>query len=250
MLEVPSHVDASGRFTFDVDGIDRALAAGAGSIALCNPWNPTGRVLNATELGDIVELAKAHDALIISDEIHSPIVYEGAAHIPIATLDPDRVVTVAAASKAWNLPGLKCAQVILTNERHRETWTSAFTPEKVGVGTLGLVATAAAYSEGVDWFDGVLRDLGASRNHLVSDLAERLPEARVSVPEGTYLAWVDMSAYGMTDPAAELLERARVAVTSGKPFGSEASQSIRINFATSRTVLSDMVDRIASAVTG
>jgi cystathionine beta-lyase len=248
VLEVPTTPDYQGRFTLDLDGIDRALSKGAGSIALCNPWNPTGRALTDNELGDLVELATSRDVLIISDEIHSPIVYSGRRHIPIATLAPDRVVTITAASKAWNLPGLKCAQVILTNPSHSEIWGSYFTPEKVGVGILGLVATTAAYRDGVEWFDDVLVELERNRDLLSALLAERLPEAGYSEPEGTYLAWVDMSRYGLSDPTAELLETARVAVTGGAPFGVDGSQWIRINFATSPGVIEQVVDRIATHV--
>jgi cystathionine beta-lyase len=247
-IEVPSPVDESGRFTLDIAGIDAALASGAGSIALCNPWNPTGRVLSESELGDVVEVARRHDAVIISDEIHSPIVYEGNHHTPIASLDPDRVVTIAAASKAWNTPGLKCAQVVLTAEHHREVWGPVFPPEKVGVGTLGLIATAAAYSDGVEWFDDVLVQLHQARDLLATLVAERLPKARFSPPEGTYLAWVDMSAYGLNDPALDLLERARVAISGGRPFGGDSAQWIRINYATSPDVIEEVVERIARLV--
>lgn len=247
-IEVPSHIDHIGRFVLDLDGIDAALDAGGGSIALCNPWNPTGRVLTESELGDVVEIARRHDAVIISDEIHSPIVYGRTDHIPIATLDPDRVVTVAAASKAWNIPGLKCAQVVLTSERHREMWNPVFPPEKVGVGTLGLIATAAAYSGGVEWFDDVLIQLQQARDLLSALVAERLPKAGYLPPEGTYLAWLDMNPYGLPDPASELLENARVAVTGGAAFGTDCSQWIRINFATSPQVIEQVVDRIATLV--
>jgi cysteine-S-conjugate beta-lyase len=247
-IEVPSQIDDTGRYTLDIDGIGATLASGAGSIALCNPWNPTGRVLTETELGDVVSVARRHDAVIISDEIHSPIVYGGSRHVPIASLDPDRVVTVAAASKAWNIPGLKCAQVVLTSEQHREVWGRIFTPEKVGVGTLGVIASAAAYSNGVGWFDDVLRQLESTRNVLSSLIAERLPDAGYSAPEGTYLAWVDLSPYGLADPTGDLLTDARVGVTGGAPFCTDGSQWIRINFATSPDVVEQVVDRIARLV--
>lgn len=247
-IEVPSHMDKTGRFTLDIDGIGAALASGGGSIALCNPWNPTGRVLTETELGDVVEVAGRHDAVIISDEIHSPIVYAGSRHIPIAKLAPDRVVTVAAASKAWNLPGLKCAQVVLTNERHREVWRRELPPEKVGVGTFGLIASAAAYADGVDWFDDVLIQLEQARDLLTSLIAQRLPEVGYRPPEGTYLAWLDMSAHDLADPAADLLAGARVAVTGGGAFGKDGSQWVRINYATSPDVIEQTIDRIATFV--
>ncbi len=224
------------------------LDDGAGSIVVCNPWNPTGRVLTPTELGDLLEVAAAHNARVLADEIHSPIIYEGHRHTPLASLDPDLVVTVASASKAWNLPGLKCAQVVLTNESDRRIWADYFTPDKVGVGTFGLFASTAAYEDGVDWFDDVLVTLESNRDLVVSRLAERLPDAPMAVPQGTYLAWIDLTRFDLGDPADFLLEHAGVAVTGGGPFGSGGSGFIRLNFATEAGILTEMIDRIAAAV--
>jgi cystathionine beta-lyase len=139
IFEVPSTRGADGRFRIDVAGIDRALSEGAGSVVLCNPWNPTGRVLTEEEIADVIEVAARHDARVLADEVHGPITYDSA-HVPAASIDPERVATVTAASKAWNLPGLKCAQVVLTNPADREIWEPHFTPDRVGVGTFGLVA--------------------------------------------------------------------------------------------------------------
>lgn len=248
LIEVRSNRDDDGLYRLNIDAIDRALDDGAGSIVVCNPWNPTGRVLTPTELGDLLEVAAAHDARVLADEIHSPIIYEGHRHTPLASLDPHRVVTVASASKAWNLPGLKCAQVVLTNESDRGIWADYFTPDKVGVGTFGLFASAAAYEDGVGWFDDVLATLESNRDLVVSRMAERLPEAPMAVPQGTYLAWIDMTHFDLGDPADFLLEHAGVAVTGGGPFGSGGAGFIRLNFATEAGILAEMIDRIAAAV--
>jgi cystathionine beta-lyase len=245
LIEVRCEPGADGRYSLNLDGIDRALDDGAGSIVLCNPWNPTGRVFSRDELTDLLEVVARHDARVIADEIHAPITYSGFAHTPIATLDPVRSVSVLSASKAWNLPGLKCAQVVLTNERDREVWSSYFTPDKVGVSTFGLVANEAAYSTGGDWFDMVLGRLAANRDLLGELIAAHLPGVRYHAPEGTYLAWLDMSAYGLGDPTAHCLEEARVAFTGGGPFGTGADQFVRFNFACDPDLITEMVERIA-----
>ena len=248
ILEVACRPDEHGRYGLDIDRIERGFAAGAGSIVVCNPWNPTGRVLGRTELEEVLTLAERHDARVIADEIHGLITYGEERHTPISTLDPDRAVTVTAASKAWNLPGLKCAQVVLTNESDRVIWERQFTPEKVGVGTFGLFAAEAAYSDGRDWFDGILEHLGSNRDLLTVLVAEHAASAVFTPPDGTYLAWLDLSAYGLGNPTRYLLEHARVALTDGGPFRGESTQFARLNFATHAEILIEMMERIGRAL--
>jgi cystathionine beta-lyase len=250
LIEVRCARDESGRYGLNLDGIERAFDDGAGVLVLCNPWNPTGRVFTRDELEAVLGLAAAHDARVIADEVHSAIVYAGHEHVPVAGLDPQRCVTVTAASKAWNLPGLKCAQVVLTDAGDRDLWSDYFTPDKVGVGTFGLFASEAAYAKGEPWFDDVLARLSANRSLLIDLVGEHLPKAGIHPPEGTYLAWLDLAGYGLGDPAAFCLEEARVAVTAGGPFGSGVSQFVRLNFATDPDVLVEMVRRIAGALPG
>jgi cystathionine beta-lyase len=248
MVEVPCPADDSGRFTLNLSGIDEALSDGAGSVVLCNPWNPTGRVLTETEVGDVVEIVARHDARLLVDEIHSHIIYSGNTHTTASKLDPDHVVTVTSASKAWNLPGLKCAQVVLTNEADREVWTDYFTLDKIGVSTLGLIANAAAYASGGAWLATTLDRLESNRDLFMSLVSDHLPDAVCANPEGTYLAWLDMGSYGIDDPAAFLLERARVAVSAGAPFRGHGSRYIRFNFATDPSLLVEMVERMGRAL--
>jgi cysteine-S-conjugate beta-lyase len=250
LVEVRSDVDPDGCYRLNLDGIDRALDDGAGSVILCNPWNPTGRVLTETELGDLVEIVSRHDARVIADEVHAPIVYSGASHLPVAKLAPERAITVTSASKAWNLPGLKCAQVVLTNESDRSVWNDYFTPEKVGVGTFGLIANTAAYTSGAGWLDDVLVTLTSNRDLVAGLVADMMPEAVLCTPQGTYLAWIDLGRYGRDDPTTFLLEHAGVAVTDGGPFGTGASRFVRFNFATHPDLVTSMIERMAAALTG
>jgi cysteine-S-conjugate beta-lyase len=247
IIEAPSRVDEFGRYRLDLDAVARGLSSGAGSVVVCNPWNPTGRVLTRTELEGVVSLAARHDARVIADEIHGPITYDNP-HLPVATFDADNTVTVTAASKAWNLPGLKCAQVVLTNETDREVWSDYFAPHKVGVGTFGLIAAEAAYSRGRDWFEEIRGRLAANRELLVALVREHLPRARFTPPEGTYLAWIDLSDYGLDDPHDFLVEHARVATSAGKHFRGGGQQHVRLNFATDSGILIEMMERIGSSL--
>ncbi len=248
IAEVPSARDDEGRYRLDLNGMEKALAAGAGSIVLCNPWNPTGRSLSELEIGEVLELARSRGARVITDEVHAPLTLAGATHTVAAPLDPETVVTVTSASKAWNLPGLKCAQVVLSNDDDRAVWEGYFTPEKVGVGTFGLIANTAAYEESRDWLDDVLLRLEANRR-LLDEMIAELPDVGYAPPEATYLAWLHFGSLGMTDPAQFLMEEARVALTSGPPFGEGGQGHARLNFATSAPILTEIMDRIGEALT-
>lgn len=248
MVSAPSRRDDDGRWRLDVDAIAAALRDGAGSVVLCNPWNPTGRCLDAEEVGAVIDVARAQGARVLADEVHAALTYPGSTHAVAAALDPETVVTVTAASKAFDIPGLKAAQVVLTNDRDVEVWSEYFTPDKTGVGMFGLIASAAAYSKGGPWLDGVLEHLDGLRSRLMSLLAEHLPQATCPVPEATYLAWIDLSAYQLENPAAHLLEQAKVALSEGAPFGPGGEGHVRFNFATDDEVLIEIVARMASAL--
>ena len=130
-------VEVDGRPTFDLDALDGALAHGARTVLLCNPYNPLGRVLDRAELLAFAEVVERHGARVIADEIHAPLVFEGI-HLPYASLSPataSHTVTLVSASKAWNLPGLKCAQVV-TEQRRRPSRVAA--DPAVGQGRSGV----------------------------------------------------------------------------------------------------------------
>ena len=244
VMEVPAAQDASGRYRLDIDALDRAFADGAGSVVLCNPWNPVAQSLQPQEVAEVVSLAARHGARVISDEIHAPILFDDRRHTMAAAFDPQTVVTITAASKAYNLPGLKAAQVVLTSDRDLEVWEAYFTPEKVGVGTFGLIASAAAYEHGEPWLEEVQSRLAANRDFLASFVADRLPLVGMQTPEATFLAWLDFTDYGWEDPAAVLLDEARVALTGGLPFGPGGEGHARLNFATDQTTLTAILERM------
>jgi cystathionine beta-lyase len=248
MIQVRSRIDPDGIWRLDLAGIHGAFVGGAGSIVLCNPWNPVGRSLSEPEVREVIEMASSHGARVLADEVHSPMVYPGRRHVVAASVDPDTVVTVTAASKAWNIPGLKAAQVVLTNDADAEAWSGYFTMEKVGVGTLGLVAAAAAYGGGVAWLEEVLVRLESNRRLLGQLMADLLPRARMALPESTYMAWIDLGPYGREQPAQHLLEHARVALMEGSVFGPGGEGHVRFNFATDQAHVEEMVERMAAAL--
>lgn len=248
-----SHRLDDGRWVPDVDEIRDAFAAGAGLLLLCNPHNPLGTVLRAEEMRQIADVVEEAGGRVFADEIHAPVVYAGARHIPYASLDERtaaHTVTATSTSKGWNLPGLKCAQIILTNPRDLSLWHEHDpVPGHTGSG-LGALATAAAYSPaGTDWLAATLVRLDAQRALVTAHLSETLPEARYAQPEASYLAWIGLDAYGLgPDPAAHLAAAADLIVTDGGGCGTGGAGHIRFNFAMREDILPHALERLSRTV--
>jgi cystathionine beta-lyase len=157
-------------------------------------------------------------------------------------------VTATSASKAWNLAGLKAAQLLLSSEDDAAHWAEVGFLYTHGASTPGVLASTAAYDAGGPWLDGVLTYLDGNRRLLADLLRERLPQVRYTPPEGTYLAWLDCRALDLPVSAgAFFLERAGVALIDGPECGSPGEGHVRLNFATPRPVLTTVVDRMAAA---
>ena len=156
----------------DLEAIEHAFADGAGSILLANPFNPLGYVFDEDHLRELVALADKYDARILSDEIHAPLVLNGQ-HVSIAGLSETAArvtMTITATSKAWNFAGLKCAQIIFSNDKDVETWNSLPHVAQDGVGTLGIIAAEAAYRDGISHLDEEVEYLRTTRDWLVEEL--------------------------------------------------------------------------------
>jgi cystathionine beta-lyase len=250
----------------DPDALETALATARGMstrpvLLLSNPHNPTGAAHTRAELEAVAAAAARHQARVISDEIHAPLVLPGAQFTPYLSVADDGFA-LHSASKAWNLAGLKAALLIAgpaaVDDLRR-------LPEEVSHGPshLGVIAHTAAFRDGQPWLDTLLPALAANRTLLAELLADHLPQVPFQPPEATYLAWLDFRALGLhaeqdatcdgavTDlagPASMFLERARVALNSGHVFGHGGAGFARLNFATSPAILREAVERMGAAI--
>lgn len=253
LVEVPMAL-AGGRPTYDLDAVKRVLAPGGRLFVHVNPHNPLGRVFTTDEQRTLADVVERTGARVFADEIHAPLVHPGAVHRPYAALSEAtarHTVTATSASKAWNLPGLKAAQLLLSNEDDVAHWERVGFLSVHGASTPGVLAATAAYDEGEEWLDRVLAYLDGNRILLDGLLADRLPGVRYRPPEATYLAWLDCRELGLETSAGEFfLERAGVALVDGPECGAPGSGHVRLNFATPRAVLTTVVDRMAAAVAG
>lgn len=242
----------------------RTSAGRSGNVAylLCNPHNPTGAVHTADELREVAERARRFDVRVVSDEIHAPLVLSGAPFTPYLTVPGgENAFALISASKAWNLSGLKAALAIAGPEAADDLRRM---PEEVGHGPshLGIIAHAEAFRSGGDWLDALLQGLDANRTLLAELTAEHLPGIHLLRPQGTYLAWLDCRALGIEEakseglavvsdlagPARWFLDHARVALSSGHVFGTGGSGHVRVNFATSRAILTEAITRMGRAL--
>jgi cysteine-S-conjugate beta-lyase len=252
LVELPLLEGPDG-WRLDLDGLRAAFRAGAGLLLLCQPHNPVGAVFPADHLAEVADLVAEFDGRVCSDEVHGPLVYRGAAHVPYATVSTvaaGHSISVVSASKAWNIPGTKCAQLVINSDADRPIWSRIGVEAGVRSGVLGIVASTAAYTDGVGWLDDTLETLRKHRDLLHRLLSEQLPAVRARVPEATYLSWWDCTDLALPGGAADFFaRRARVQVEDGRRFAAPADRdAIRFNFALPEPVLIEAIARIADAV--
>ncbi len=252
LIEVPMIAGDAG-YVLDLEAIERALAPRGGLLILCNPCNPVGRVFRTEELQAVAEVVARTGARVFSDEIHAPLVYPGHRHIPYASVSDAtaaHTITATSASKAWNLPGLKCAQLVFSNDDDLHVWTDGGAAmAAAGPSNLGVVASTAAYRDGGSWLAEVIAYLDSNRMALRDALRDRLPAVGYLPPEGTYIAWLDWRRYDLGGSAAAvLLREAGVALTDGALCGAAGRGFTRLVFATPRPILVEAVERMATAV--
>lgn len=252
VIEVPMAHDGE-RYVLDPGRLDAAFRAGGQLLVLCNPANPVGRVFTADELAAVTEVVDRHGGRVFADEVHAPLTYPDHHHLPYASTSPvaaAHTLTAVSASKAWNLPGLKCAQVIVSNPADAGAWQVAGSAASAAPSNLGAVAGVAAYRSGGPWLDDILGYLDRNRRRLAQLLGDQLPQAGYAPPEGTYLAWLDCRglAVGEEGPAEFFRQRAGVALVDGAECGAAGRGFVRLNFATPRPILERMAKRMARAV--
>jgi cystathionine beta-lyase len=244
--------ESSNPWEINWNGIEKAYAAGLKVHILCTPHNPLGRIYSREELLRIVELAKRYKVLVISDEIHAPLTFKGNTFVPMLSLGPDAeavTITVTAASKGWNIAGLKCAIIISQNEAINNQLATMPAAVHYRASLLGGFATAVAFAEGEVWLDSVLENLDHNRYMIKELLSSQLPSVRYHIPDNSYLAWLDLEALNLGEnPTETLLAKGRVAFNAGHTFGKQCSQYVRLNFATSPTIITEAIHRIARVI--
>ena len=239
-------------WSVDFASIEKLYASGIKVHAICHPHNPLGRIYSREELSKIAELAKKYGVIVISDEIHAPLTFPGKEFVPFLSVSPAAAevgICVTSASKAFNIAGLKSALIVSQSEEKHELLSQMPPSVHFRSSILGAFAAVEAFNHGEEWLDAALSTIESNAHYLKTILSAQIPAAKYEIPECSYLAWVDVSALGLgEDPAAVFLEKGRVAFNAGKIYGPNSAQFIRINLATSESVLAEAVNRMVKSL--
>lgn len=221
---------------------------------LCSPHNPIGRVWTKEELTKIIDLCKKYDVLLISDEAHRDLVWDGHQHIPSAAVDSEfnKIITFSSGAKPFALAGFNHAYMMIPSEQLRKQWDDYSKTIHLGDGSAGgYIALETAYNEGQEWLDAVTDIIWHNYKYLKSALAEKLPEIKVADLQATYLAWIDLGAYIAAADLKDIVQnKAKLAVNYGSTYWPTRKDDthIRINLATTPAIIEEAVDNLVAAV--
>jgi len=247
-VDVPLNPD----YSLDIDGIESQFAAGVKYLLLCNPQNPVGKAFSREELTELAAIAKKHDAVIISDEIHAPLTYRNATFTPYLDCGPDAEATgvcITSASKSWNLAGLKAAFLLTQSKEMNQKVAKMPQATHWRSSIVGAFAMAEAYENGVDWLNSTIDALDENRHHLKSELERLFPEVNYIIPEAGYLAWLDVTSWNLGEKTVEtLIDKAKVALVPGNDHGPQYTKHVRFNFGTSPELITEGLTRISKAL--
>lgn len=256
VIEVPSIFGDDGLWYFDYDGIEAAFEAGAGMFVLCNPWNPAGRSLTRAELEKLANLVNQYDVRVFEDGIHAPLILDGAEAVPFATVSEgaaEHTLTAVAASKGWNIPGLKCAQLVVNNDSDWQLFEKVGQAYTGATSTLGARAARVAFEHCAPWNESVRRYIASTRDFIEETVAS-WPGVRLAHIEATYIGFLDFSApaeaglFAGQSPAAWLRKNVGVSFTEGKLCGTGYENWVRMTFANSKPVVAQALSRIEKAL--
>lgn len=244
------HDDAGWRMDFD--DLEAKFAQGVKLMILCSPHNPVGRVWRREELQRLVDLARRHGVIVVSDEIHAEFVFDGLKQTRILALaGSENCVMLTSATKAFNLAGLRQSSMIVKDPALRRTLARAIELSHASSPNIfGAIAQTAAYRHGDEWMDAVVEYVRENRDYAVETFNARLPEIGCKPQEGTYLMWLDFNGLGLSHEALKdlLVNRAHVAMNDGLFFGEEGRGWFRMNLATQRANVEKTIDNIYNAI--
>lgn len=242
-----SLVRNDGYYTIDFDDFEqKAQDPNNTMFILCSPHNPVGRVWTRDELTRMATICLDHDVTIIADEIHGDLVRKDVRHYPLCTVvDDDRIVACTATNKTFNMAGLHCSNIIIHNKEMRDAFTAELGFNLPSPFTIS--ALIAAYNEGEDWLAQVKKYIDGNLTFMQGFLQEHMPNVRFIIPEGTYIAWLDFSAYGLSPEEVHdrIYNRANVVLEDGHRFGPEGADFQRICVPSPRPLLQQALERIA-----
>lgn len=242
------------QYYMDFEDLENKMASGAKMMILCSPHNPVGRVWTRDELNKLIELCLKYNVLLVSDEIHSDLIYPSYKHIPIASLSKDLTqhsVTCISPSKTFNIPGLMLSAAIIPNDKLRQKFRALINRFAISsVNILGMVAAQAAYTHGHKWLSELINYLKGNLEYLKSFIHDHIPQIEIVEPQGTYLVWLNFNKLGMDAKQLNdfMVNRARIGLNNGVDFGPGGEGFMRMNIACPRRTLIEGLNRLKTAI--
>lgn len=246
-----TQIDRHLHYELNMNGLAAAMLPNTKLFLLCNPHNPVGRAFTRAELSELAAFCESHDLVICSDEIHCDLLLGEAQHIPIASLSHEisqRTITLMAPSKTFNIPGLGASFAIVQNPALRQQFEAAMAGIVPHVNIFGMAAAEAAYAECDDWLEALRAYLTANRDFAVDFIEKHLPGVSFTVPEATYLLWLDLRSHAVEKPAEMLMQQAKLAVNEGAWFGEGGEGFVRLNFGCPRVILEQGLQQLYAAL--
>lgn len=244
-------VENNGEYTFNYDLLEKQASQGAKMLILSNPHNPVGKVWSKEELLKLGEICIKHNLIIVSDEIHSDLVFDGKKHFSIASLSEQLAsitVTFASMSKTFNLAGLASGFVIIPNPTLKARFSAELEASGAGMGNIfGFEALKAAFTpQGEEWLDGLMQHLNSNWELLSEGLA-KYGKVKVRKPDATYLVWADFRNTNLTDDQLNrlLVHEAGLGFSPGTEYGAEGKGFQRINIACPNQTIELALNRLA-----
>jgi cystathionine beta-lyase len=243
--------NVNGRYELDFDAYDSQMTGNETMLVLCSPHNPSGRVWSKGELQAVAAFAKRHELILVSDEIHHDLVFEGNEHIPMANIAgiEDRLVMMTATTKTFNIAGSHSGNVIIADPDLRARFGARMMAMGLSPNSFGLFMAEAAYSPGgAAWVDDLVQYLDGNRKVFDAGV-NAIPGLKSMNMQSTYLAWVDFENTGMSreEFTARVQQNARIAANHGPTFGKGGESFLRFNFATPRARVIEAVERLQVA---
>lgn len=245
-------IENGNSFEIDWTAFEECIKQDIKIFILCNPHNPGGKVWSREDLTKMAALCKQHNVLILSDEIHSDLVFKPNKHVPllVAAEETDHIITFFAPTKTFNLAGIQGAATIVPNEKLRKVLENGATRRgEMGLNVFSLTAMQAAYEHGASWLEGLLEVIEGNMKYVVEQLSA-IEGIKVSMPEGTYLMWIDYRGTGLNekDIMDLLLTKGKLALEPGTKYGEGGDGFLRMNVACPRATVEDGVARFKFAL--
>lgn len=245
--------EVNGHYEMDFAHLEVCAQQGAKLLMLCSPHNPVGRVWTEQELQEVLRIARQYDLTILSDDIHADLIYSESTHIMLGRLAQpgDKIITTIAPNKTFNIPGLGLSALVIPHAEQRKAMKRVFESLHAGNSNpFSVVAFEAAYREGDDWLNALMKYLEATRNYVVDYLQSNIPQIKMVKPEATYLLWLDCRDLGMSDSQLRdfFVKQCKVGMNPGIVFGEVGSGFMRMNIGTQRINIQNALERIKTAL--